>query len=29
MRPLLVLALAVLMTPALAQLYRYRDPDTG
>jgi hypothetical protein len=28
-RLLLVLALAALMTPAVAQVYRYRDPETG
>ena len=28
-RALLVVALAVLLTPAAAQMYRYRDPDTG
>ena len=28
-RTLLVVALAVFLTPAAAQMYRYRDPDTG
>ena len=28
-RPVLVLALAVLTAPADAQMYRYRDPETG
>jgi len=29
LRPVLILALAALMLPATAQLYHYRDPETG
>ena len=29
LRPVLILALAALMLPAAAQLYHYRDPETG